>query len=132
MRSVLPNFDTPTNTIIDLLKLERVCSIRSVATCLFFDATGAYRRSFWVFLGVASESSSERILKISQHLPKLCPKLEWHVFFDSRCISQCSVATQGAVGSSLITFLQIYHGVCRAKNFKNPSAFGTVTGNSMR
>jgi len=29
---------------------------------------------------------SEKIMKIGQHLPKLCLRLEWHGFFDSHCI----------------------------------------------
>jgi len=38
-----------------------------------------------ILLQFIVEFNCERILKICQHLPKLCLKLVWLVFFDSQC-----------------------------------------------
>ena len=34
---------------------------------------------------IHTESVSQRISKIGQHLAKLQTKVQWHVFFDSQC-----------------------------------------------
>src|SRR5277367_1624975 len=57
MSSVQPRADTPTDTMTDLKKLERVCSNLSSDNCLFLVPTGAYSLSFCRLMGGATVNS---------------------------------------------------------------------------
>ena len=50
--SICANFDTPTATITDLLKVECVCNRCSGATRLFLVAASTHIQSFWKFFRI--------------------------------------------------------------------------------
>src|SRR6476619_6046059 len=57
MSSVQPRADTPTDTMTDLEKFERVCNNLSADNCLFLVPTGAYSLSFCRLMGGATVNS---------------------------------------------------------------------------
>src|SRR3954463_363756 len=54
MSSVQPRADTPTDTMTDLKKFERVCNNLSADNCLFLVPSGAYSLSFCRLIGGAT------------------------------------------------------------------------------
>jgi len=83
-----------------------------------------YQSAYCKFL---AESAVKKILKIGQHLPKLCLRLDRHGFFDSHCTCMHSVHGSvchfkfpkvvlahilGEVGSLCINFLNVYSRTC--------------------
>src|SRR3954470_14262925 len=57
MSSVQPRADTPTDTMTDLEKFERVCNNLSAVNCLFLVPSGAYSLSFCRLIGGATVKS---------------------------------------------------------------------------
>jgi len=60
-----PNFDTATDTMSDIVKVERVCKSRSAATSRFLVEAGTYTLSFCKFTGGATLKTFTSVKKIS-------------------------------------------------------------------